>query len=362
MGFINDSISVSGRGLRLLCVGLISLIVQSENFASDLEVIRIYEYKRGHKVLYDGKIYKANTRTHNKLLRKLEKMVAGNKDLKKQVGFISEKIQAQELLLISVEDNIIPSPNYIDDSVKLFTSNEPGYSKPCVLIYKKFFDLKKNHPTLAYGVLYYQLEHATYYFQQAQNYRFSREDPVESLFYTMDAHHRLGLFFSEARKWRTDKPTRYEQYLLDSFEGDSLRSFSGKFYQTDIDLLYSLCREVDSNHKIEKSIQYLVDVGKSLIKEDVLYNKEFPPDKYLYSVKLHTYIRYIPQLLFRLHYNKDPKIKYVWQFDMEDYPEVDRICKHIEVILAQYEEGLIHAAQWSEDLKLSIGGGEIESV
>lgn len=323
-------------------------------YSNEFEKIRIEEVKNNKYVAYvNGKKEKTNTRKHKKILKILSEK--GGHDIEFEEWYLTvlSKIRTNELLLLTIENNASVSPNYIDDSIRFYVAMDNHGEIPIICIYPQFFNLLKKRPSLALSLLVFELSSASFYFENPEQYREAFNIPVEAIMYSMDSYYRQGQFLDKYYINNEEGITSYEHYLLTSYRKDQLRAVAGFFLKCDLDVLYSLYKLSEDETSLEDSINMFVETGKSLLEE---HSKKMSTsdlwEKYVMTTKLLTYTLYGPQLAGNFLMKKDSRLTYFWEFDIENYPEIDSIVNEVYSLLQRYQNDLTYFDELRDKFKI----------
>lgn len=144
------------------------------------------------------------------------------------IDYCSSRHKSGELDILEFDNDKI-----VNGSVFIYPEKNINFEKPTILINRKI--LEYNAPSLVATSSLRAMKEAYDYFQRIDNVIYTDWDEVENLLYLFDSYYAQARFIEDFFINNEIMVTRYETFILQSYQNDLLASFFMYFYGIDRD-------------------------------------------------------------------------------------------------------------------------------
>ena len=220
-------------------------------------------------------------------------------------------------------------------------------TQPALTIKPALIHAYKNNKSLVFAMLMHEIDHIYNYGKDPDwFFEASKNDPLEKYLFEMDAAFIEALFLRDEsipRKWKLSK---FENYLIDSFNSDNLASYSFVFQMVDIDFIYTIYKIPNSKLSTEECCNKMLAFGESFRQSIESSGIETNWKTYMTEVSARSYLQYAPRLAARILTLRNSQINPKDSIDSH-IPNYDKIILAIQddlknsTIMNKYRSDLV---------------------
>jgi len=248
-----------------------------------------------------------------------------NKTVQQHFEFVKEKIKSGDLVVGF--DSTLEYDFFGCSSFNVSKDPNPHID----MTFGEFvIDKYSKYPNLIYAIVIHTFQYAYDYYNNQSLFMIGTENPIENVFFKMDAIAIEALFLKTYTSSNSNLGL-FEKYLLVDLN-NGLQSSPTFFLKTDILLLHSMDDLKSKKGSSKSLLNEFKKIGATLIKSSTFENKS-DWENYCTLVSLRTYVYYSRQVIFDIVCAKDGVSRD--SFDYERYSDnlsiIDKIQQMIEL-------------------------------
>ena len=272
--------------------------------------------------------------TFNKILNGLDSIfnnsTVHNQTVEQHFKFVKDKITKGELEISY--DSTLTNDFYGCASFNVYKENS---QKVDISIGKFVIENHKKYPALVYAIMISTFQNAYDYFNNNELFIISLKNPIERLYFEIDALTLEAMFLDTYMKNKTTLGY-VEKYIIADLP-QNLNGSTTLFRQTDLNLLHKIDALKSTNKSAIALLKEFNEIGKDLINTIKLDNKSKWVN-YCSIITLRTYVYYSKQVIFDILFSKNGIDQD--SFKLDDYPENLATINNIQKIIDEHKEML----------------------